>query len=136
LLASGALNYLWSTTSTLDSIEVFAAGNYSVTGTDVNGCTASASQNVTVNNTAVIVISPASATICEGLSQTFTATGGINYLWSTSETTNNISTSIDGTYSVTATNANGCSGTASAVLTVNSNPIAAITPGGATTFCN
>jgi hypothetical protein len=49
LTANGGNSYLWSTSSTTQSINVASSGNYSVMVTDVNNCSSSTSQNVIVN---------------------------------------------------------------------------------------
>jgi len=53
------------------------------------------------------------ASICNGGTATLTASGGTNYLWSTTETTSSIDVSpvSTTTYYVTATDANGCTNT-------------------------
>lgn len=132
LTATGATSYVWSNTSTNTSINVSPNLNttYNVTGTDNNGCTATASSSVTVNAIPAVVINPALTAICLGSSTTLTATGGISYVWNTTATTNtlNVSPAINTNYSVTATDANNCTGSATATVTVNSLPAAAITP--------
>jgi len=50
LTASSGNSYLWNTGATTQSITANAAGNYAVTVSDANGCTASASLQVSVNN--------------------------------------------------------------------------------------
>jgi len=50
----GYANYLWNTGATTNSIIVNTAGVYSVTVTDVNGCTSTASVPVTVTPTSTI----------------------------------------------------------------------------------
>jgi hypothetical protein len=89
-----------------------------VTATNAAGCTATASGTVTVNAlpTASIAVSP-SSTITYGQTATLTASGGSSYAWSTSATTAAISTTCGGTYTVTVTNSNGCTATASQVIT-------------------
>ncbi|MBK9718751.1 MAG: hypothetical protein IPO85_14790, partial [Saprospiraceae bacterium] len=56
-------------------------------------------------------------------------TAPFTYLWSTTATTQSINVSTAGTYSVTVTDANGCTGTASRTLTVDPNPVVTITGG-------
>ena len=115
------MNYLWSTGATTESISASPAAttNYSVTVTDANGCSGTASNTVTVNTPPTPVVLPQA--ICPGGTATLTATPtGMNYLWSTGATTESISVSpaSDTNYSVTVTDANGCSGTASGAVTL------------------
>ncbi|MBK8845674.1 MAG: peptidoglycan DD-metalloendopeptidase family protein [Bacteroidetes bacterium] len=85
---------------------------------------------------AVATISPASPTIlCQGQSTVLTANGGNSYLWSNGATTQSISVSSSGTYTVSVTNSCGAVSSSPHQVTVNSLPTATITPAGATTFC-
>jgi hypothetical protein len=78
--------------------------------------------------------------VCDGGSVTFTATGGLTYLWSTGLTTPSISVSTNTPIVVTVTDANNCTATAEKTLTINTNPTASITgddevcQGGSVTF--
>jgi len=56
--------------------------------------------------------------ICISETTTFTASGGTSYLWSTTETTDAITVGAPGIYSVTVTNANGCTSTCSITLVI------------------
>src|SRR5690606_27207372 len=105
--ASGGDSYVWSTSETSNSITVSNAGTIIVTVTDFAGCTATASKtlNVFANPTAQI---SGEENICLGGSAIWTASGGISYVWSTSETSNSITVSNAGTVIVTVTDANGC----------------------------
>jgi hypothetical protein len=70
------------------------------------------------NSAAITANGP--TTFCAGGSVTLTASaGGASYLWSTSETTPSIIVSASGTYTVTITDANGCTSQASQVVTVD-----------------
>jgi len=137
LTASSNSSYLWSTGETTQSITVNTSGNYSVTITNSCGSASSSPTTVTVNPLPTVTITPGSATtFCVGNSVTLTASAGNSYLWSNNATTQSIIVSASGSYSVTVTNANGCSATSSpTIVTVNPLPTAAITPSGATTFC-
>lgn len=94
LTATGADNYLWSNGPTTDAQTVSPTSNttYIVTGTDANGCSASAA--VTVNVTGgplALVVSAADSVICNGeSSQLFaTVTGGsgtYTYIWASNPT--------------------------------------------------
>ncbi len=131
--------FLWSNGLTTQSITVNASGNYSVTVTNANGCSAvsSSSVQVTVNNfTPPTLISSAGTTICDGINDTLDAGSGYtNYLWSTTEITQTIFVNTSGTYTVTVTDANGCSGSDSIAISVSVFPDTMITTSGATTFC-
>ncbi len=139
LTASGGSTYVWSNTANTASVNVSPLSNttYSVTVTDANTCTATASRLVTVNALPVASISPASVTICNGATTTLTATGGGNYTWSSSETTSSITVTPNTTttYSVTITDANTCTSTASGLVTVNPLPVAVVSPA-AIAICN
>ncbi|RYZ27019.1 MAG: hypothetical protein EOP49_42760, partial [Sphingobacteriales bacterium] len=86
-------------------------------------------------------ITPAAATICQGATQTLTASGGTSYEWKRNGTTipgtsAKISVKDGGTYSVIITNGS-CSGPASntSVITVEPTPAGTITPASAA-LCN
>jgi antitoxin (DNA-binding transcriptional repressor) of toxin-antitoxin stability system/predicted transcriptional regulator len=132
LTASGGITYAWSTGDDTSVITVSPnlTAQYDVTVTDTNTCSASAIATVTVFSTPAASVSPASDTICAGQSANLTAGGGTNYVWSDNETTASISdfpTSTT-TYIVTVTNGADCSATASAVVTVNAQPTATVSP--------
>lgn len=134
LTAGGASQYIWSTGESSSSIHVMPTANttYSVTGTGYNGCTATVSKVVNINERPNIQINGVT-TICEGESTTLTAIGGVSYHWANGSTSNHIEVSQSGNYAVMGTNAAGCSNNTSLVVTVN--PIPRISLTGATTFC-
>lgn len=138
LTASGGGTYLWSNGSTQSSITVTASGNYSVTATDANGCSATTSAtNVTVNpSPAALITASGPLNICSGDNVTLTASGGTSYAWTTGATTSSITVSQAGTYNVLATNSSGCTDSANAVtVNVFPVPVAAVSASGPTTFC-
>ena len=76
IVANGADIYSWSSSGiTTDSLfeNPMATSNYSVTGTDVNGCTGMANVTVTVNPTPQIDIQAVPQNGCEPLSVNFSA---------------------------------------------------------------
>jgi len=130
---AGYTGYLWSTTATSQSITAALSGTYSVTVTDANGCTGTASVNLTVNALPTPSIS-GTTTLCQGQTTTLNAGGPYaGYAWSTAASTQSISTGNAGTFTVTVTDANGCTGSASTAVTVNPNPSPSIT--GTLAFC-
>lgn len=138
LTASAGSAYSWSTGDTLQAITVSSSGVYTVTITDANGCTGTASQSVTVYNNPSPTISPLGpTTFCPGGSVQLVASASSSYQWSPGGQTSQIITvSSAGNYSVTVTDANGCSGTSPAeTVTVDTIPTPTITAGGSTTFC-
>lgn len=125
LTSSAANNYLWSNTSSTQSINVTSSGNYLVTVTDANNCTASSSAvTVTVNPLPNASITPSGpTTFCQGNSVTLTSSVANNYLWSNSSTTQSIVVTSSGNFTVTVTDANNCSSASPATtVTVNPNP--------------
>ncbi|MBI3509210.1 MAG: gliding motility-associated C-terminal domain-containing protein [Bacteroidetes bacterium] len=119
-------NYLWSPAGgTNDTATGLAAGTYTVNVTDANGC--SASQTFTLTDPPVLLNTMTTFPVgCTGPgSATANPSGGSSpytYLWtdgSTSATDLNLSV---GTYTVTITDANGCSIIDTAVIT-SVNPI-------------
>ena len=62
------------------------------------------------------------SSICLGDSSILNTGSFAQYLWSTSSSLQTISVSTSGTYFVTVTDTNGCTGTASKTVTVNPNP--------------
>ena len=126
LTASGASTYVWSNGATDFTTTVNTAGTYTVTGTDDNGCIASANKVVTVDTLPVIIITGATS-FCYGSSTDLIASGAETYLWSTGAGTNSITVMDGGMYSVTGTNANGCRGAASVMTFVHPLPTPFIT---------
>ncbi len=128
--------YIWNTGATTSAITVSptVSQTYSVTITDINGCTAAASRLVTVNELPVVNIDGPDA-ICTGSSVTLTASGGVSYVWSTGETTASITKSptVATTYTVTVTNAAGCINTGSKLVEVN--PLPNVSISGNTSIC-
>lgn len=121
-----AYTYLWSNGETTSAITGLSSGSYSVTVTDAKGCTKIDTFTITTSGSVTAIAGPSSS-ICAKttLPQVITASGGINYLWNTGETTNSISVipSSTTTYTVIVSVAN-CSDTAEVTVTVNPLPAA------------
>gem|GEM_PF-826779 len=96
--------------------------------------------NITINEIdnpafAPTITASGSTTFCTGGSVILSASAGSSYSWNTGATTKTISVNTSGSYSVTITDANGCSSSANQSVTVNPLPIVNISPSGPTTFC-
>ena len=115
--ASGGTSYLWSTSVPTAEITISTADTYTVTVTDANGCTASTTKELNVNDSPVATIT-GKESICAGESSVFTAIGSGTYVWNTGSVNDSIMVSIGGVYTVTVTNVNGCKGVAEKTLSV------------------
>ena len=138
LTASAGASYLWSDGSTTPSITVNQPGDYSVTVTNASGCSSvSAKTTVAVYSNLLPTISASGpTTFCSGGSVTLTASAGSSYKWSNGSTSSSITVNQTGDYSVTVTNANGCSSLSNmTTVTVNPSVTATVTADGPTTFC-
>jgi PKD repeat protein len=116
---AGFSNYIWSDNTNGQSLTVDAAGNYTVSAEDVNGCQVQSSvQAVTMDAPFTIDVNPSGTIgICVGENVVLTAeTGYSNYVWSNSTNGTTLNVTSGGAYSVSAQNANGCSGTSDAVF--------------------
>jgi hypothetical protein len=129
LSAPAGFTYLWSNGATTQTINVTAAGSYTVTITDGLGCSNSSTVAVAVNTRPTVTVS-GTATVCAGQSVTLTAVGGATYLWNTGVTTNTLTVtpSANTTYSVIGTNVAGCSDTATFSVAVDAIPTMSGTP--------
>jgi len=131
--------YAWSSGQTTSNITGLTAGGYTVTVTDQNGCAAVANATITQPPVVTGTITASSNVACNGAatgSATVTAGGGTpgyNYVWSNAATTSAINGLTAGTYNVTITDANGCSGTASVTLT--QPPAVSLSTASTNAFC-
>lgn len=131
-------NIVWNTGATTSEITVSLPNSYSVIVSDANNCTAQSNIiNVIVNNPGLASIS-GNNQFCSGGSTTLTAVNGISFLWSpTGETTQSISVSSPGIYSVTITGPNGCTSVSAPMLvnSFSSTPVT-VSPAGTVQICD
>ncbi len=119
-------SYLWNNADTTSSLTGVGAGSYTVTITDANGCTAADTLVVTEPTPIVISLTNTDVNCYGDATGESSATGGISggtapytYDWSNGGTSEEITGLTAGDYTVTVTDANGCSNTASATITEN-----------------
>jgi len=120
-----SVSYSWNNGVTSGVAFSPATSNvYEVTGTDANGCMNSAQLPIVVNNLPSISGSVSPQAVCQGSSVTLNGNGGSTYSW-TGGVTNGVAftPAISGTYTVTGTNAAGCSNTAIVGVTINPIPV-------------
>jgi gliding motility-associated-like protein len=146
LQATGANTYSWSPSGGLSCVNCanpvaspFATSTYTVTGTNNNGCINTSTVTVTVNQKPN-VSAGTNQNICAGSSITLTATGATSYSWAPTTGLSCINCASPAanptatiTYTVTGTDNNGCTNTASVTVTVN--PIPQVTAAGSKTIC-
>jgi gliding motility-associated-like protein len=117
--------YSWSTGATTSSIEVTAAGIYTIDVTTTAGCVATAQIEVVTLPLPTITAAADIDKIFAGDTVQLSASGGINYSWSPTEGLSdpNIANPIANplrttTYTVTGDNMDGCVNTAEVTITV------------------
>ncbi|MDZ4844335.1 MAG: DUF2341 domain-containing protein [Chitinophagales bacterium] len=119
--------YSWSTGETDSSIVITTSGTFCVTVTDQNGCVDDTCEAVTVWTLPVVTATADVNSISKGYFAQLVATGGVTYQWSAdppdatlvpNAQSPTVSPVVTTTYTVTATDANGCTGTATVTITV------------------
>jgi hypothetical protein len=110
------LSYLWSNGNTNQSLTGLTGGVYTVTITDANGCTSSCSGSVTGGPAIVNFFMEMTKPTCAGGTDGFICIPVINggtppftYLWNDGSTNSCLNNLGVGLYTVTITDANGCS---------------------------
>lgn len=143
---TGSITYSWNTTPVQTSATAtgLSAGTYIVTVTDGSGCTAT--QSITIGEPAAVTgvasSTPANCAVSDGTASVVASGGDGNYTYSwTGGSTNSTATGLaPGSYTVTITDGNGCTGTATTTVgTVNganidAGPDVIISSGSSTTL--
>jgi len=100
--AAGFSSYLWSNGSTGTSVTTSVAESYSVTVTNANGCS-SISPTITLAVDPIeipTILAVGESTFCQGNSIALTSSPGNSYTWSNGETTQSVTITQSGTYTV------------------------------------
>ncbi|AEE52881.1 hypothetical protein [Haliscomenobacter hydrossis] len=122
LTAFGGSSYLWSTGANTATINVSPGSTttFTVTVSSGGGCLGSASQVINVRPLPIGNIAGASS-VCPGQSTTLSASGGSTYLWNTgaSSAAIEVSPTQNTNYTVSITNAEGCTVVKSHAVAVN-----------------
>ena len=136
LTSSSATGNTWSNGATTQSITVFSNGNYSVTVSNGSCSVASSPTVVTVNPSPAIptITASGATTFCQGGSLTLTSSSATNNIWSNGATSQSITVTDNGSYSVSVSNGN-CS-VSSAPTVVNVNPIPSVSLTALKSFTN
>jgi len=136
---NGPYTYLWSNAQTGQTATGLCAGTYSVTVTSANGCTATINATLTQPPSLTVTIPTFTNVTCFGLcngTANVNVVGGTlpyNYNWTPVAVGPNPTTLCAGTYSVTVTDANGCTGTAT--VTITQPPLLTVSVAGFAVTC-
>jgi hypothetical protein len=112
IIANGASSYTSIPALAGPVVTPTATTNYSITGTDANGCVSSnaAVSSVTVNALPTVMATTSNTLLCSGQTASLTAMGAVSYTWNTSATNSVIAVTptTTVTYTVNGVDANGC----------------------------
>jgi len=103
------ISYLWQDGSIGQTYKTYNTGKYWVEVVDSNGCIGSDTINLIINPNPVINLNDTD--ICQGNSVTFNPGAGYSkYLWNDASTNQTLTANTSGTYWVSITDNNGCTG--------------------------
>jgi gliding motility-associated-like protein len=114
---TGYTSYIWTTGNTNNQVIIDEGGIYSVTVSDANGCTGIGTTNVVMHPNPDPSIS-GNLSFAETSSTVLSAVGGNynSYAWSSGSTEASIEVNNGGIYIVAVSDANGCTGSAAAIV--------------------
>ena len=138
ITASGATTYTWNTGATSSSFTTAPVSNtiYTVTGTDANGCSVTATATVSINSP-IIIIASATSPLCAGQTLNLSGSAASTYTWSgpggftssqQNPTVQSITITSAGTYTLIATDTNGCKGIDTAFVLIKPVPVVSVSP--------
>ena len=124
---SGAFDFIWSNGQTSSTANNLNTGIHSVTVSDANGCTLNSIATVTITGPSIALsanIGAQTNNLCFGTSNgsaTVSPTGGstsYSFLWSNGQTGTTATALASGAYSVSVSDNNGCTVSATASVTI------------------
>jgi hypothetical protein len=138
LSVGGASTYTWNGSTVGSSVIASTTGVYTVVGTSTAGCVSAAVTVAVGSNTLpIVVVSPASSTVCSASAATFTAGGANTYTWNSSTATGSVFGGFpiaNTVYTVVGASPAGCTSSQTVGVTVNPLPSPTVTPS-FTTVC-
>jgi len=135
LTGTGGTTYSWTggISNATPFTPVIGTTNYTVTGTNTQGCTGTDVVVVTVNANPA-VSGGVDVAICPGEQATLSGSGASTYTWNNGITNSTPFTPLTTTtYTVTGTDGNGCTGTDQVIVTVD--PLPTVNAGVDITIC-
>ncbi|MEA3444775.1 MAG: hypothetical protein U9R19_08630 [Bacteroidota bacterium] len=117
---------LWSNGSTDTIINVNTNSTVWVEVTDVNGCIGSDTVVIAEQPLPVVDLG-ADTAFCDGLTITFDAGNGLNYLWNNGTTAQTLEVGTDGNFSVEVTDSYGCMASDDVEVTIYPLPVMTLT---------
>jgi len=130
---TGYTTYQWSTGEVSQTIQVSTEGNIGVIVTDAQGCSGSTNITTSINPNPIVTIGGSTTYCIGGFTVLDAGTGYISYDWSNSATTQTITVSAPGAFSVDVVDVKGCAGSGSVTITESTSLSPVIT--GSTAFC-
>lgn len=125
-------SYLWNTGAGTQTISPSQTGNYSVVVQDPSGCINGDDINIIVNPLPTVSLG-ADTSSCSNAITMDAGSGYSSYSWSTGGNAQTEMITTSDTVAVTITDANGCAGTDTAIVTLNPPPVVDL--GADTTRC-
>jgi hypothetical protein len=127
---TAAYTYSWTPSGGTGAAAAnLGAGTYTCTVTDANGCQASAAETISQPAPVTLTLTSTSPGACNGGADTLRASGAVSYIWSPATGLNNSTGSeviatltANTTYTITGTDASGCTGTNNISLNLNPDP--------------
>ncbi len=139
LSGTGGVSYSWTggVTNGVPFTPAVGVNSYTVTGTNSNGCTNTATTMVAVYALPTVGTTGGGIAVCDGTMATLSGTGATSYSWTGGITDGVAFTPSLGvnSYTVTGTDGHTCMNTAVTTITVNAIPTVGTT-GGGVAVCN